>query len=397
MSERLSKGYCEESLQYYPLQDLIPGVLSDVGLLMLFSGLLNIVMSALTIVWIKRNEIEAQSEGAREEAAKSVIFPVFVKVLWASAIINVYAGITMSLLPIRPEKSNDSVSATNFALVRALKHCVMEGVAFLLMQKGCGSYAVKRAGCYTAAWGILTLLLYYYSFKSGGFLFDMLDEFWNVAMLVFYGVLWLAPQTRLFRRPAAILYAKFWTFYRIAVIAINLLFFFSETDNLGACGYILVSLLFLSVAQPLVCYWTLLQDSRWWQGLDIYQGTVADTTEDIRTPLVGAEFALSSAQSLANTMDQMHVHGQVKMLNFASLRLDTKKLLGAGSFSKVYKGTYRGKECAIKLIYTADLTTEVIKRVAAEASILSSIRHPNIVNIFGVSVMPPRYASTLCV
>jgi hypothetical protein len=38
-----------------------------------------------------------------------------------------------------------------------------------------------------------------------------------------------------------------------------------------------------------------------------------------------------------------------------------------------------------------DLTTETIKKVAAEASILSSIRHPNIVNIMGVSVLPPRY------
>jgi serine/threonine protein kinase len=38
-----------------------------------------------------------------------------------------------------------------------------------------------------------------------------------------------------------------------------------------------------------------------------------------------------------------------------------------------------------------DITAETIKKVAAEASILSSIRHKNIVNILGVSVLPPRY------
>jgi serine/threonine protein kinase len=47
--------------------------------------------------------------------------------------------------------------------------------------------------------------------------------------------------------------------------------------------------------------------------------------------------------------------------------------------------------CPAQLIYTVDITAETIKKVAAEASILSSIRHKNIVNILGVSVLPPRY------
>lgn len=44
----------------------------------------------------------------------------------------------------------------------------------------------------------------------------------------------------------------------------------------------------------------------------------------------------------------------------------------------------------LQLIYTMDLTTDVIQRVAAEASILSAIRHKNVVNIYGVTVFPPR-------
>ena len=118
-------------------------------------------------------------------------------------------------------------------------------------------------------------------------------------------------------------------------------------------------------------------------------------TGSIRSPLLGTEIHLQSAQSLAVTLDQIPVTGQVKMLNFASLKLDMKKLLGSGSFSKVYRGTYRGSEVAIKLIYTADLTTDIIMRVAAEASILSSIRHPNVVHIVGLSVLPPRYVLIL--
>ena len=53
--------------------------------------------------------------------------------------------------------------------------------------------------------------------------------------------------------------------------------------------------------------------------------------------------------------------------------MDTTKLIGSGSFSKVYIGSYRQRKCAIKLIFTPDLTEDVIQRIGAEAQILSSI------------------------
>lgn len=85
----------------------------------------------------------------------------------------------------------------------------------------------------------------------------------------------------------------------------------------------------------------------------------------------------------------------VKLLNFALITMDKQRLLGSGSFSKVvnmlecrqfymkynilflcqvYEGSYRKKRCAVKLIFTVDLTEDVIRRVAAEARILSQIQ-----------------------
>lgn len=97
------------------------------------------------------------------------------------------------------------------------------------------------------------------------------------------------------------------------------------------------------------------------------------------------------------------------LLNFAEIHLDKNKLLGHGSFSKVYRyvvviqtifftlsrGTYRSTPCAIKLIFTADLTEDVILRAEAEATLLSSVKSPNIVNILGVSVLPPSVCLVL--
>ena len=68
---------------------------------------------------------------------------------------------------------------------------------------------------------------------------------------------------------------------------------------------------------------------------------------------------------------------------------------GSGSYSKVYRGAYKGTPVAIKLLFTVDLNPEVIRRCSSEAQILSKLSHPNVVDIFGVSVLPPRYTSLL--
>jgi serine/threonine protein kinase len=47
------------------------------------------------------------------------------------------------------------------------------------------------------------------------------------------------------------------------------------------------------------------------------------------------------------------------------------------------------------LIFTADLTEDVILRAEAEATLLSSVKSPNIVNIIGVSVLPPSVCIVL--
>lgn len=66
-------------------------------------------------------------------------------------------------------------------------------------------------------------------------------------------------------------------------------------------------------------------------------------------------------------------------------------------FFGFYRGRYKKQKCAIKLVFTFDLTVDVIKRVASEAQILAAVSHPNIVHIFGVAVLPPRYCSRMIV
>ena len=103
----------------------------------------------------------------------------------------------------------------------------------------------------------------------------------------------------------------------------------------------------------------------------------------------GMDLTLHSAQTLARTLDEMRNTGSAKLVNFAHIALDTQKLIGQGSFSRVYSGTYRMQKCAIKLVYSLDLTSEEINKVAAEATLLNSVKNKHVVHIFGVSVLPP--------
>lgn len=58
-------------------------------------------------------------------------------------------------------------------------------------------------------------------------------------------------------------------------------------------------------------------------------------------------------------------------------------------------GVYQKMPCAVKLIFTTDLTEEVISRVTAEATLLSAVQSPNIVKIIGISVLPPSVCMVL--
>ncbi len=378
------REFCTDSLQYYH----IPGLPHPIGILMVLYGGIHIVMSLITVIWIKSKEREAQAEHGKEDAAKSVIFPVFVNFLWLSIAVNIMAGLIVVLFPLDPINHNNTTTALLYSFMWSAQHVVIEGIAFLLMQKGCGKHASNRAATLALIWGTLTFLVMYYIFTVNEIIGGVITILWDTIIMTFYLCLWTVPDEMLFRRPAAIMYAKFWVYYRALTITINILVFFRETEDFASCGIIIVQIALFAILQPLVCYWTLLKDSRWWQGLD-FNDAHTEQHDTIRAPLLGSDFSLSTAQSLADTMDRMRSQAQVKMLNFACIKVDFNKPLGSGSFSKVYKGSYRGKDCAIKLIYTVDLTADVIQRVAAEASILSAMRHPNIVNILGVSVLPP--------
>lgn len=136
--------------------------------------------------------------------------------------------------------------------------------------------------------------------------------------------------------------------------------------------------------RPLVKYMVMVQDTKYWTG---GKAASASLPDDRVTAIFDGwgSVSNSAAAGIATRLDDL-AGGGVKFLHFALLHMDRTKvgtvagnlsqsvaprthhhrnppthppthaciqLLGAGAFARVYRGTYRGQEVAIKLVYVA--------------------------------------------
>lgn len=254
-------SFCEN-----PLESWVIGVSffgnDQVGIVKLIVGILYILMALITVLWIN-----IQSHNARRgdnEAVKSVIFPVFTVMMWISAFTSLSVAIVILFIPVDLTARNHSDARYLYPAVFTLQHVVLEGVAFLLMQKGCGKYAAWNASKMMFVWAIITLVANIIGYSPGFEVSTIALLTWDSTILIFYFLLWVLPQNRLFRRPAAIPYAKFWFFFRVMEISLYSMsqVQHSVASQIGKCGYVFGPLFIFTIFQPIVMYWTLLADSR---------------------------------------------------------------------------------------------------------------------------------------
>ena len=72
--------------------------------------------------------------------------------MWASAFSDFFYAIVLLFAPVDLYDSNPWLQAILYAFAWTFQEVVIEGVAFLLMQYGCGNEAAKRAGFYSFLW-----------------------------------------------------------------------------------------------------------------------------------------------------------------------------------------------------------------------------------------------------
>eukprot|EP01065_Artemidia_motanka_P040310 TRINITY_DN5018_c1_g3_i1.p1 TRINITY_DN5018_c1_g3~~TRINITY_DN5018_c1_g3_i1.p1 ORF type:complete len:549 (+),score=157.11 TRINITY_DN5018_c1_g3_i1:63-1649(+) len=65
------------------------------------------------------------------------------------------------------------------------------------------------------------------------------------------------------------------------------------------------------------------------------------------------------------------------------LEIDTDRVLGEGGFGIVYKGDYQGTEVAVKMMLSSDPGPEQLEEWKKEVTIMTRLRHPNILMLIG--------------
>lgn len=397
-------------------------------------GCIYAINAILTIFWIKKQQKNALL--GIEGSAKYVIFPVYVPFMIFSAISDLIAAALLILIKVKHNNYSwysEYSWATSFplALAVATQHFVLEGIAFILMQYGCGYQAARRSMNWAFGWFVITFVSQIISFKFGETKWSYISETtWQGILFIFYLCLWKLPEKSFFRRPAILLYSQFWCIFRFLMLISSILIEFTDNDYaivVSECTYSIGAVLIFALCKPYVLYLTLLSDSLWWQAISkrtsyneqqtscmsniinkktkqysADYSTICDSIieipedgDNLQKPLEGIEVGFMEAQELAQAVDNL-ASNSVKLLNFAYISLDkTAIMLGTGSYSKVYLGSYKNRAVAIKMLFTPDLNVDVIRRCCNEAKILSRISHPNIVNIIGVVVLPPSVCIVL--
>ncbi|OWM78711.1 probable serine/threonine-protein kinase SIS8 [Punica granatum] len=75
-------------------------------------------------------------------------------------------------------------------------------------------------------------------------------------------------------------------------------------------------------------------------------------------------------------------------IDFSELTVGTR--VGIGFFGEVFRGVWNGTDVAIKVLLEQDLTAENMEDFCNEISILSRLRHPNVILFLGACTKPPR-------
>ncbi|XWS33041.1 hypothetical protein CRYUN_Cryun22dG0043600 [Craigia yunnanensis] len=75
-------------------------------------------------------------------------------------------------------------------------------------------------------------------------------------------------------------------------------------------------------------------------------------------------------------------------IDFSELTVGTR--VGIGFFGEVFRGVWNGTDVAIKVFLEQDLTAENMEDFCNEISILSRLRHPNVILFLGACTKPPQ-------
>ncbi|KAL1555987.1 putative serine/threonine-protein kinase SIS8 isoform X2 [Salvia divinorum] len=112
----------------------------------------------------------------------------------------------------------------------------------------------------------------------------------------------------------------------------------------------------------------------------------SDTPENFASPDMMSTF--SKVLESSKFLNQPLLPFEEWNIDFSEITIGAR--VGIGFFGEVFRGTWNGLEVGIKVFLEQDPTAENIEDFCNEISILSRIRHPNVILFLGACTTPPR-------
>ena len=407
-------------------------------------GLAQLSAFFLVVFWNWR--LKQRASVGDEAAGRALVTPAYTLFLWCFGFVCFVMGVAnVFFYEMRPYGTPTTTYAEGitFGVLGGIFHMVVDGLAVFLCMQGSGVRSLKRALAWAALTGVFvgsaltaSMLVYKWAPNDPQYGFGA-QLFYEVVLFVYFFLLLVVPYRYWPRRPAVTFYAACWTVYRPAYVSVIVLMWLG--DDSAFCAYMALTTVLWGLTKPVVIYYTLRKDSEYWTGavLEAYllatpgssnnngNSNSRSTTAlakssktpstllssafipkrrklrkqvsepDVRTPLLGTTIETPAAGELATQMDNL---GKTcRLINFAALALGDDKVgfsketsvMGAGGTSRVFAGRFEGKDVAVKMLYCMTLTKETVANFCAESVLLSTLRHPNVVHVEGVCIIPP--------
>eukprot|EP00742_Colponemidia_sp_Colp-10_P008943 GILJ01009717.1.p1 GENE.GILJ01009717.1~~GILJ01009717.1.p1 ORF type:complete len:625 (-),score=66.37 GILJ01009717.1:106-1980(-) len=341
-----------------------------------------ILLVGLCFITYKLNKSKRLVFSGKNSATDCLVLPVYYTFLRCVCIVLGLTVITLCLLPHLAAAGLFHVVVLGSALAM-----LREGITVFLAQRSAGLKALRRTIAFAVLYGCSLLIFgaYMWFKQSNDTLFlTIAQRYWlihdSVVLAVNVLVLVLSLSNRSARTKTLGLYR-----YILFLLCIFSLFVLSSVLSsavplTSSCLLVTTEFLFYCI-WPFAAFYALRADSDYWRSL----GRSTTFSSRRHSSWMGQFLKLNYSSLSVNLLPPT-----TTLLDVTQIELSSSDKIGSGANADVYKAYFGEEQVAVKKFFCKELTSELAISYMREIEILSSIRHPNIISMYGVCLSPPN-------
>jgi len=261
-----------------------------------------------------------------------------------------------------------------------------------IISPSAGKYAIfsafKTAGKYGLVYGTLTFFTYTYIQDITyswivKLCATMIVNIYLISSLVYaYDV-----QTARWKWPIfTFIYCSLlmWTFY-----SMNCIGCLAYAPNWFMLSLQYIAVFFFRFINPVLIYFVLIDDSKYWRNLDKYLLPTKSFTLDATLLEHDALEPITYSGTRGHLNDAVKSF-KIPLIDFMDLE-GTHAILGRGGNAVVFSAKYHKEPVAVKKLHKKKINAKMVKNFLREALLSTRFDHANILKFHGVCVSPPNF------